>query len=303
MTDENQPNPLIGMPTDAWIELQRETPEQEWLLWEAIAPAGLTIVCGRPKKGKSFLAYLMAISLSSGREIGPFKPAGKIPCLYIDQEGVAKHTAQRLELMIRGLARLEKDLANMHMVHGQEFELLSGNTVQELIDAVKSTGARVVFIDTFAATFTGEENSKRDVQAYLDKLKLIRQATGAAVVLVHHTNKAQFQWKDASVPMDPDGGLRGSSAIAGAYDVIFSLQDGWVNGRFMDVMMSRGKYTPEWYCQYELKTDAKEGQEPTAHKLVFHKRHEGLDFFTRAPDGRQPGFSPSRKNKQENDDE
>lgn len=288
------PNRLVGVPADEWIAQELAREEEPWLLHNAILPGGLTIVSGRPKAGKSFVAYLMAMALSSGKSLGPFKPTGRYTSLYVDLEGVARQTAKRLHLLSLGHSLDYAQLRNIRVVHGEPVELLQGEMAAALVAAVRETGAKVLFLDTFARSFTGDENAKRDVQKYLDVLYEVRTATGVAVVLVHHTNKAQFQYKDTAVFMDPDGGLRGSSAIAGAYDVIFSLQDGWVEGEHLDVMMSKGKYTAEWWCDYSLDGERQMGddgeEEFTRSWLDFGRRRNELGLFERAPSGEQPGF-------------
>lgn len=295
MSDKHTQNPFIGTPADVWLEEQRQLPEQEWLLHEAIAPGALTVVGGRPKAGKSFIAYLMAMALSSGRALGPFKPTGRYPCLYLDLEGVPKKTAQRISLLCKGHKVPESALNNLFMVHGAVPQMLEPGTPERLIGVIKAAHLRVVFLDTFAVNFGGDENSKQNVQAYMDALKRIRLDTGVAIVLVHHVNKAFIAPKDVQTAMDADGGLRGSSAIAGAYDVIFSLQDGWVEGRFFDVMMTRGKYTSEAWMPFELVGEKDEQGEFTSSEVTFGKVREGLGFWSRPPEGRQPAFTRRKK--------
>ncbi len=74
-----------------------------------------------------------------------------------------------------------------------------------LAEVVAEGGYQLVVLDTFARCVVGaEENSARDVGAIVANLDHIRRATGACVLLVHHSGK------------DSSAGARGSSALRAA---------------------------------------------------------------------------------------
>lgn len=83
-------------------------------------------------------------------------------------------------------------------------------------DARKNEGAastEVIAIDTLARTMgNGDENSNKDMSAYIRNADRIREATGAAVILVHHTGKDQAR------------GARGASALRAATDSEFEVR-------------------------------------------------------------------------------
>jgi len=56
----------------------------------------------------------------------------------------------------------------------------------------------------------GDENSKKDVQPVFNKLRTIAENTGAAIVIIHHSNK--------------QGGYRGSSAIKGNIEAMIQVE-------------------------------------------------------------------------------
>lgn len=297
-----QVNPFLGTPAPRWIEETLAKPEKNWLLHHAILPGGLTVIGGRPKAGKSFMAYLMAMALASGRQLGPFNPRfGAHTCLYVDREGQDRETALRLRLLALGMGVQESALGRLHISHDPTaVDMRRADMAAFLVEEIRRTGAKAVLVDTMAKTSGDiEENSKKDVQKYLDVQSDVRAATGTAIVLLHHTNKAQFQYKDTMVNMDPDGGLRGSSALAASYDVIFSLQEGWVEGEFMNVMLTSGKYSARAWWKYELGgeqvTDPSTGDDEFVSSwLTFGPKNKGLGFFERAPETRQPKFRNPR---------
>ncbi|EHW4533488.1 AAA family ATPase, partial [Escherichia coli] len=76
------------------------------------------------------------------------------------------------------------------------------------------TGERVrmIVIDTLARCFGGhDENDSRDMGAFIQGCDAIKQATGATVLVVHHSGK------------DETKGARGSSAFRAALDAEFRI--------------------------------------------------------------------------------
>jgi RecA/RadA recombinase len=70
----------------------------------------------------------------------------------------------------------------------------------------------LIIIDTTARAMAGDdENSARDMGAYIARLHAIARATGAAVLSVHHTGK------------DETRGMRGSSALIAACDTVIKI--------------------------------------------------------------------------------
>src|SRR5262249_306358 len=87
------------------------------------------------------------------------------------------------------------------------------NDVDKFIQAVRDEGRRpaVVVVDTLARSFVGgEENSANDMGRLVAAADQIMRAFDCTVILVHHVTKNTGQ-------------TRGSSALPGAADTIFSV--------------------------------------------------------------------------------
>lgn len=83
--------------------------------------------------------------------------------------------------------------------------------MSNLIEDIEDAGIRpvMIWLDTLARTFgTGDENSQKDMNAYVNGVDRLRDHFGAVVGIVHHTGK------------DSDRGLRGSSALYAAMDTV-----------------------------------------------------------------------------------
>lgn len=299
----NSPSGPETLPLGDWVAEELAKPAQRYLLKHLIFPKGLLVIAGRPKLGKSFLAMTGLMAMSAGRTVGLLEPVGVSASLYLDLEGVARETAARAEGLRLKLGWGRGSLQNVHMYVPRKFEVLASGYAAKAVELVRATGAQTLVIDTFATSFTADENSKRDVQKYLNVLKEVREATECATVLVHHVNKATFAYKQTAVMMDPDAGLRGSSALQGGYDTIVSLQDGWINGKFQTAMIVRGKYCGGWWAEFDIKAGADvhaEGLPETEDSLVkefslcFGGRQSDYALFDTGPTTEQPGFRQRR---------
>jgi hypothetical protein len=75
-------------------------------------------------------------------------------------------------------------------------------------------GFKLIVLDTFSRLFRGNQNDAAEVEKAMGHMKLIAEATGAAVLVLHHNSKPT-EFNDGT-------DARGSSAFVGALD-------GWLN--------------------------------------------------------------------------
>lgn len=282
--DPDSPQALTSLPLDAWVDKEMARPEHPWLMKNLIMPGGLTLVAGRAKMGKSFWSILMGIAMATGRAWGPLEPVGRSPSLYLDLEGVARMTAERVTLLARGMHFDVKAASLLRMCEQREFQLLQKGGAARLATHIQEHGIQTVFLDTFVRSFTGDENKASDAQKFLDTASEVRASTGCAIVLVHHVNKQSFYGKDTAVMMDPDAGVRGSSAISAGYDVVVNLGDGYVEGEHSRFAISRGKYTGDWWCRYDINGEKDSDKRWTTSQVAFGDVSDELALIERGPD-------------------
>ncbi|MCK3155946.1 helicase RepA family protein, partial [Escherichia coli] len=81
-----------------------------------------------------------------------------------------------------------------------------------LVKSRTGENVRLIVIDTLARCFGGnDENDSRDMGAFIQGCDAIKQATGATVLVVHHSGK------------DETKGARGSSAFRAALDAEYRI--------------------------------------------------------------------------------
>jgi predicted transcriptional regulator len=177
-------------------------PAPEWLIGDVLVADSLAVLFGKPGSFKSFLALDLACCVAGGL---PWQGRNTLqgPALYMAAEGRSGFSV-RLEAWMDS-ARVH-ELPDFHLFP-DAFPLLDqARLVPAMIEVVRVMRPRMVVIDTLARSMNGgDENSTRDMSVLVDSADKLRQASGACVLLVHHTTKT-------------GGDYRGNSSLEGAAD-------------------------------------------------------------------------------------
>lgn len=183
----------------------RDLPPVTWLI-ESEIPAGLTtLICGPSQAGKSFVAVDYALRVARAN------PDRAV--IYVAPEGGSGYR-QRVDAWLNHFGGSEPK--NILFIL-QTVTLLNPQTLGELVTTIQGFNPILVIIDTLArALVGGDENSAKDIGLFFYHTDLIREATHAAIAVVHHTGKA--------------GAYRGSSAMYAAVDswIDISNDDGLI---------------------------------------------------------------------------
>jgi hypothetical protein len=162
-------------------------------------------IYGKPGSYKSFVAlYLAAMVATGGEAFGRSCNQGAV--VYIAGEGGAGLYRRRLAL------QKHYNVPADAPVYFVKAALNLGTTLEDrdaLVAEIRALNVNpaLVIIDTYARMTAGiEENSAKDTSAAIAIMSSIEEETGAAVLIVHHSGKAQ------------EAGLRGSSALLAALD-------------------------------------------------------------------------------------
>jgi hypothetical protein len=211
-------------------------PNPSFLIDHHVPQDGVGILYGEPGAGKSFIALDMALHIATrakdwhGEEI---RGAERGAVLYIAGEGAG-------DFKIRVAAWKKQNFMPGEFVPNDRFRAIldpldfrSEEDVKALIEAIREANLpklSLVVIDTVArATPGADENSSLDMGLFIRACDAVRVLTGAFVLAVHHPNK--------------NGGLRGSTALLGAADVVFRFErkKGQFYGRLKCEKMKAGR--------------------------------------------------------------
>jgi archaellum biogenesis ATPase FlaH len=175
-----------------------------WIIKGLLPQGELVVIYGEPGSGKSFFGSELGLAISRGDDWRG-RRVKKGTVVYVAAEGAA------------GFAKRLKAYAHVHQVDLKTLDfyvidgtpnLLNKEDAVELTKSIKQTcEPSVIFIDTLAQTTPGaNENSAEDMGAAIAHCKAIHKATGALVVLIHHSGK------------DATKGARGWSGLRGAVE-------------------------------------------------------------------------------------
>lgn len=185
---------------------------------------GIGVIWGEPSSFKSFVALDMALSIAWGIDWHgkPVKPGIVWYLAGEGQSGIERRVRAWAEEHGKtgGLGE-PLDISSRFFltpgsifVNGTDGEI--SPDMEELVRLIRN-GARPthIFVDTIARTMVGDENTSKDMGAYIRGLEMLVDAlratnNPACVTAVHHSRK--------------DGGTyRGSSALRGAVDFEFEV--------------------------------------------------------------------------------
>jgi hypothetical protein len=242
-----------------------DLPDPEWLIDGVLPTGSAAALIAPPASGKSFAAIDVAFHIAAGREWhGRETKVAKV--LYVAAEGV-----RGLKSRVRAWkkARGVTTACNVRFIP-EPVQLLDPNEVARLIATAGFEDAQLptlIIIDTFARCFVGgDENSATAMGQAVEAIRQIQAATGATVLLVHHTRKA-------------DGVERGSSALRGALDVMISMRkDGPLvslssakmkdASDFEDIHLRLVEYGPSCILEEAVPSECVEAMDGNAHAVL-----------------------------------
>ncbi len=188
-------------------------PPIDWIVKPLFSTGTVSIVMGDPGSKKTYVMIDLAVCLALGKPWLGFETK-QVPVLLIDEESGVRRTNRRLGDIMRG--HFASGNIPLQYISLARFNFrLNGTTsstdLAMLEEKIRETNAKFVIIDALADIMPGaDENTVKDVQPIFMGLRQVADATGSAIVVIHHSNRS--------------GGYRGSSAILGALDLLLKVE-------------------------------------------------------------------------------
>ena len=188
-------------------------PEPSWILPDILPDAGLYLLSGKPKCGKSWLALSLALSVATGGYcLGRTVEQGRV--MYLALEDTPRRFMQRMHKIQPDCLinpRVKEALDNGMFT--PTFPKLGRGFEAAIEEAITGAGVRLLIIDTLAKIRPiGGGNANRYDADYgaVGALKDIADRHGICVLVLHHTRKAEAD--------DVHDTVSGTNGIAGAAD-------------------------------------------------------------------------------------
>ena len=167
--------------------------------------SGILFVGGEPKVGKSLLVANLALALASGSSRAGFQIPRSRRVLICQFELPTPQFAARLAPMRKPIGSSAD--SNLLIDTEAAGHLLSApRGLDHFLVAIRSAQADVVVRDPLYSTHDQDENDTRAMAALCQTLLRLRDASHAALIVVHHVRKSVGRYEIGSA-------FRGSSAL------------------------------------------------------------------------------------------
>jgi hypothetical protein len=192
--------------------LNMELPEVQWAV-PGLVPEGVTLLAGKPKLGKSWLALGLCVAVASGGHALGKVPVERGAALYLGLEDNVRRLNRRLTMVLDGRG------APRGLEFATEWPRLDAGGAEHLEWWLKDhPDARLVVVDTLKKVRPRASGNRSvydgDYEA-LEPLMPIAAEYGVSIVVVHHTRKAEAD--------DPLDAVSGSYGLTGGVDGVMVL--------------------------------------------------------------------------------
>jgi AAA domain/Penicillinase repressor len=225
-------------------------------------PEGLTILGGRPKVGKRWLALELGLGVSLVEKVlGNIMPeAGDV--LYAALEDTFPRLQRRMKKILWPAERNRPE----RLMLATQWKRLDEGGVADIEDWAQSVDApKLVILDTLAqfrpkrdprdTTYDGDYKA-------LVELQRLANEKHFAVVVLHHTRKAEAE--------DPIDTISGTLGIAGCADTILVLSQSSIYVRGRDVEEAeKAVVFDKAHCRWKVLGDAAEVKRTEATKAIL----------------------------------
>ena len=218
--------PLLAEP-DPWKiytlrDAAQPRPALTWIVDRVLPMNSLSIWYGAPGTLKSMILADLAVCVAGGRrwlmdrQQGGGYPTTAGPVLWLDFDNGARRTHERFAALAG--SHQVPTTAPLHYVSMAEPRLDVGATESTgaLANRIVALNAQLVIIDNLGVVSGDADENSADMQRPMDGLRWLVEATGTAVVVLHH------QRKSSATPGAANGragdGLRGHGSIEAKLD-------------------------------------------------------------------------------------
>jgi hypothetical protein len=193
--------------------MRKEFPDPVWVIPELL-PEGLTILGGKPKMGKSWLALGIALGVACGGRVLGKIPVEQREVIYLALEDTPRRLKDRIGQLLQG----HPAPAGLHLVTECPRVDKGGLVAIEAL-LVQKPQAKLIIVDVLKRLRPPQRGNQNLYDAdyeILANLKAIADRRGVAMLVVHHLKKLAED--------DPLDMLSGTTGLSGAADGVWILK-------------------------------------------------------------------------------
>lgn len=205
--DEPKPEPLADLPgiCDPAQWIGKEPPQRDFIIPGWIIKGACGLLSGQEGVGKSLIAQQMATCAALGKSFLGLDIV-QCPVIYITCEDPTDELWRRQSDINKSLGvdmadlegrflpvSLKGEIGNELAIFDQQGRISVTDRYRQIEALALGFKAGLLFLDNAAHLFTGNENARHDVAAFLGLLERLSEAMNGAVVLLAHPNKQHAQ--------------------------------------------------------------------------------------------------------------
>lgn len=207
IADEGSPSPQSdeakGWLLDAADLLAEPDPgPTPWLVEDLIVDQALVALVGRWKSTKSYGLLDVCIAIATGRPaFGALAVPQRGPVVFVNEESGKRALWRRLDSLCRGRAINPEELrGRLHVAANARVKLDDPGWQNDLLDLGRELRPRLFAFDPLARMKAGtrNESASNEMGEVIDFWRLLRDDSGAAVCVVHHTGHSGEQMRGTS---------------------------------------------------------------------------------------------------------
>lgn len=196
-------------------EVFEPQPPQIFTLDQLIVQGSLVTLIGPPGGGKTWAGLDMVVCVAKGENFGDIAVT-QTGVLIIDEESGSSRLKQRILKVANGHGIKATDRLPLYFITRANTDFAGDNDAKELIATIRKLGVGLVLIDALVDVMVGcDENSVKETQPVLKRIRKVAEETGATIILLHHTGKNKGQSGETT--------YRGSTAIKGEVDLMIKI--------------------------------------------------------------------------------
>ncbi|MCW3477878.1 helicase RepA family protein, partial [Limobrevibacterium gyesilva] len=199
--------PLAAVP--AALPDPATIPPREWLYGTRLIRRFVSVLAAPGGVGKSALALAQAVAVASGRPILNERVHHSVPVWVMNLEDPQEEQDRRVAALMQLHAVPRDALAGRLFLHSGRSRRLTMAALDEtqaivhpdaaaVAAACRARGIGLVVVDPFVKSHRLDENSNAQMDAAATAWAEIAEATGAAILLVHHVRKGASADVDAA---------------------------------------------------------------------------------------------------------
>ena len=204
-------------------------PPRAWVVPGFLMRRHVTVLVAPSGSGKSLLTLQLGLASAKGKSWAGWFPRGKFQVFVVNSEDDINEMRRRLAAAARAMEYDQNELRDSFILADESYEvvlakfdarsksLIRTPLFEQLVSTIIENKVDILFVDPFAETFEGDENSNSELKWACMLWREVARRTDTAVCLVHHTKKYA-----SGMAGDVDA-ARGASALIGVARIVATL--------------------------------------------------------------------------------